>query len=80
VYALQYSWWLINNSNLSVNPGSSLCHLARGDIIYGWSIIKVGLTQSDSKKCPTNLSINLAVVLGDAQTTWCILHYTSKNS
>lgn len=33
-----------------------------------------------SKKCPTNLSISLAVVLGAEQSTLCFLAYPSKNT
>ena len=41
--------------------------------------MNVGFLHSDSKKCQTSLSINLATVLGCAQTTLCFTHWPSKN-
>ena len=34
---------------LSVKPGIDRCHLANGDIICGWFIIKVGLMHFSSR-------------------------------
>ena len=70
----------MNNSNLSVNPSTLLCHLAKGDITYGWSQMNVGFLHLVSMNSPTNLSINLDVVLGFAQSTSFSLHNLSKNS
>lgn len=35
VYALHTSFFIMNNSNRSVNPGAERCHFANGDIICG---------------------------------------------
>lgn len=45
---------LINNSKRSVRPGLSLCHFAKGLIISGWLMMKVGFTHVPSKKWPTS--------------------------
>lgn len=45
---------LTNNSKRSVRPGFDLCHFAKGLIISGWLMMKVGFTHVSSKKCPTS--------------------------
>lgn len=41
------------SSKRSVSPGLVRWYLARGDMISGWSVMKVGLTHLSSKKSPT---------------------------
>lgn len=49
-------------------------------MIYGWSIKNTGFKHSLSKKCPANLSNNLAVVLGGLQSTLNLTVNYYKNS
>lgn len=53
-YKINTSRLLTNNSKRSVRPGLDLCHFAKGLIISGWLMMKVGLTHNSSKKCPTS--------------------------
>jgi hypothetical protein len=43
-------------------------------------MMKQGLRQSTSKKCPTSLSNNLVVVLGLVHSTLCLRHSLFRNS
>lgn len=45
------------SSNRSVSPGLERWYLARGDMISGWSVMKVGWTHLSSKKSPTYVHI-----------------------
>mmetsp|Transcript_12986 Transcript_12986/g.39307 ORF Transcript_12986/g.39307 Transcript_12986/m.39307 type:complete len:243 (+) Transcript_12986:683-1411(+) len=80
VYALASSRRFTNSSNRSVMPGLLLCHLARGDMSWGWSVMKVGLMQSTSRNSPTSLSSSLAGVCGGAQSSLCFLHSSHRTS
>lgn len=44
VYALQISFVLTKSSNLSVRPGLLRCHFAKGLMICGCSVMKLGFT------------------------------------
>lgn len=67
VYELTNSFWLINISNLSVNPFLFLWYLAKGHMICGWSIKNVGLSHYTSRYSDISLSSNQALVLGAEQ-------------
>lgn len=70
----------MKSSNLSVSPGFDLWYLAKGDISWGCSIMKVGFKHWLYKKDPTSLSINLDVVLGLLQSTWCLIACLSRKA
>ena len=54
--------------------------LASGDMICGWSMMKVGLTHWDSRNSPTRLSRSRATVCGGAHSTLCSLHCTMRRT
>mmetsp|Transcript_112275 Transcript_112275/g.194991 ORF Transcript_112275/g.194991 Transcript_112275/m.194991 type:complete len:340 (-) Transcript_112275:974-1993(-) len=81
VYALHTSLVMTNSSKRSVRLwGSSRCHLASGDMMRGWSMMKVGLMQSHSRRSPTNRSSRRATVWGGGQSMLCFLHWASKKA
>jgi len=53
--------------------------LARGLMIWGWSMMKVGEMQLTSRNSPTSLSSRRAVVLGALQSTLFWMHSLSRN-
>ena len=69
----------MKSSNLSDSPLSALCHLARGDMIAGVSVMNVGFLHSDSRYSPTSLSMSRAVDLGGLHSIPFSLHKLSKN-
>lgn len=64
VYALHTSFFMTNNSKRSVRPGMERCHFARGLMIWGCSVMKVGLMHFSSMYSPHSLSRRRAVVRG----------------
>ena len=78
VYALTISFFMMNNSNLSVRPWTERCHLARGLMICGWSQINVGLMHLSSKNSPTNW--NKKCVISLHNKLCCTIHCSSLHS
>lgn len=70
VYALQISFLHTNASKRSVMKGLSRWNFARGDMIWGWSMMKAGEMHVSSRNSPTSLSRRRAVVVGGGQLTW----------
>lgn len=67
LFCLASPWFLIQE--LLINPGTH--HFASGDMIIGWSQMKVGLMHVSSRNSPTSLSSSRAAVRGGGQLISC---------